>query len=106
MDTKKLVEKLHAVFCEENKESHRYSKVWLSDVDFGGMYQNDKYVLNVKAEHNIESCNQEIIDVIDMLNKKAPNELKMVWSVAVYNADDNIHCYDEVEVYTLENAKC
>ena len=54
-----LSKKLKDVFCNENKAEKKYATVWLSDVDFGGLYQTDKFVVNVKAEHKIASCNKD-----------------------------------------------
>lgn len=105
MDTKEIISKLNAIFCATNKSKRRYSEVWLSEVDFGGLYYSDKHVLNVKAEHTIDSCNDEIKTIIKMLNDKASEELQQIWRVVVYNADNQIHCASgELMVYHKANA--
>nr|MBA2406658.1 hypothetical protein [Chitinophagales bacterium] len=65
-----LAKKLKNLFCAENKANRKYSEVWLSDVDFGGLYETDKVVVNVKAEHEIESCNEEIKYIVTVLFKQ------------------------------------
>ena len=37
MDTKLLIKKLHDVFCVNNKIGKKYTEVWLSEVDLGGL---------------------------------------------------------------------
>ena len=56
MDTNTIIKNLKGIFCDSNKRDKRYSEVWLSDVDFGGLYHTNKYyILNVKAEHKIDN---------------------------------------------------
>ncbi len=91
-----LIKKLRDVFCAENKTSKKYSEIWLSDVDFGGLYQTDKVVVNVKAEHIIESCNEEIKYIVTVLFKQLSRiELSLIWRVDVYNSFEEIHCQSE-----------
>lgn len=101
-----LAKKLKDVFCTENKTKSKYSEVWLSDADLGGLYQNDKVVVNVKALHNIESCNEEIKYIATKLFKQlTKQELGLIWRVQVYNAFEQIHCMsDELLVYTPEES--
>lgn len=100
-----LQKKLKDIFCKENKTSDKYSQVWLSDVDFGGLYQSDKFVVNVKAEHEILSCNEEIKYIVKVLFKQlSQQELSMIWRVNVYNSFEEIHCKsDDILVYTAED---
>jgi|HubBroStandDraft_6_1064221.scaffolds.fasta_scaffold634153_2 hypothetical protein len=105
MDRRILIKNLNHLFCNLNKEGKKYSEVWLSDVDFGQLYQTEKYILNVKAEHNIDSCNDEIREILQILDKKARQELQNIWSVSVYDSNDNIHCVgDDLLVYNEANA--
>ena len=100
MDRKALIKKLNSLFCDLNKAGKKYTEVWLSDVDFGDLYRADKYILNVKAEHAIDACNDEIKEILLILDKNAREELQYIWRVAVYDANDNIHCIgDELLVY-------
>jgi hypothetical protein len=97
-----LAEKLKDIFCAENKTSKKYSEIWLSDVDFGGLYQTDKVVVNVRAEHEIDSCNEEIKYIVTVLFKQlSKEELSFIWRVDVYNSFEEIHCQsDDFLVYT------
>ncbi len=101
-----LAKKLKDVFCLENKNSKKYSEVWLSDVDFGGLYQSDKVVVNVKAEHKVESCNDEIKYIVTVLFKQlSKKESSLIWRVDVYNSFEEIHCQsDNLLVYTKIDA--
>ena len=101
-----LKKKLKDIFCNENKTSHKYAEVWLSDVDFGGLYQTDKFVVNVKAEHKISSCNEEIKYIItDLFKQLSKEELSLIWRVDVYNSFEQIHCQsDDILVYTEADA--
>src|SRR5580704_1842173 len=92
MDTKALITNLNHVFCNLSIEGKVYSKVWLEDVDFGGLYQSDKYILNVKAHHRIDNCNSEIDYIIHILNDRAKEELRSIWRVSVYHANENVRC--------------
>lgn len=98
--------KLKYVFCNENKTTHKYSEIWLSEVDFGGLYQTDKFVVNVKTEHEISSCNEEIKYIVthlfELLTK---DERSMIWRVDVYNSFEEIHSNSEdILVYTESDA--
>ena len=92
MDTKLLIKKLNEVFCNNNKTGKKYSEVWLSEVDLGGLYDNGKFVLCLKAEHEIDSCYDETTDILNLLNQQAKEELEYIWTVRVYNTQDQVHC--------------
>ncbi|MEO6453442.1 MAG: hypothetical protein ABIN97_05185 [Ginsengibacter sp.] len=94
MDTKSLIANLHSVFCEFNREKKKYSEIWLTEADFGGLYNSGKYVLNLKAEHDyyIDSCGHEIEEILTLLDQKAKEELQFIWSVDIYDSDEEIHC--------------
>jgi hypothetical protein len=99
--------KLKDIFCQENKGTRKYSEVWLSEVDFGGLYQNNKYVVNVKAEHDIDSCNNEIKHIVsDLFKTLSKEETEFIWKVDVYNSNEQIHCQsiDDIIVYKLSEA--
>ncbi len=60
MDTKVLISKLNEVFCDYNKQTDKkYSEVWLSEKDFGGLYNNGKFVLCIKANHYIVNLSRK-----------------------------------------------
>lgn len=89
MDTKILIANLHTLFCDELKViKKKYTKVWLSEPEAGGLYNSGKYVLNVMAEHEIENCNHEIRYVLKILNEKAKPELENILRVVVYHSED------------------
>jgi hypothetical protein len=94
--------RLKDIFCNEKK----YSEVWLSDIDFGGLYQSDKFVVNVKVEHEIDSCNDEIKNISNILyGKLSKDEFSMIWRIVVYNAFEEIHCESEdILVYSEEES--
>src|SRR5262245_54716434 len=101
MDTKTLIKNLHDIFCRIDKKDKKYSCVWLEDADFGGLYHSGKYILNVQAQHNIENCSSEIMYIISFLSKEAPEELKQIWRVVVYNEEHDIHCASEVAEFLV-----
>ena len=107
MDTKSLIKKLNAVICDYSKKSQKkYSEVWLTSVDFGGLYDNGKFNLCVKAEHQIESCLDETTDIINFLDIHANEELKILWAILVYDLKDRIHCeYETLRVFD-ESQNC
>lgn len=107
LSIEKLKKKLNNIFCKENKSGHKYAAVWLSDVDFGGLYNSGKFVVNIKAEHKIDSCNDEIRYVTTVLFKELnTEEQSAIWRVDVYNSFEEIHCQsDDILVYT-EADKC
>ena len=104
MDKRKLVKNLNSLFCQLDKEGRKYSEVWLEEANFGGLYMSGKYTLNIRAQHKIDDCGEEINDIVFILYEKAPEEYKYIFNVVVYGAGDNIHCensdvkiYDETE---------
>lgn len=106
MDRKALVKKLRNLFCSLNQEGRKYTEVWLSDVDFGGWYHSDKHViLHVKAEQVIGKITTEIKNLVHILHDKIKEETPHIWSVAVYDSSERVHCesgdmmvYDEETV--------
>ncbi len=96
MDTKSHIKKLNEVICNYSKlTDKKYSEVWLAPVDFGGLYDNGKFNLCVKAEHQIDSCLDETTDIIRYLDENAKDQLAIIWAVLVYDSDDQIHCESE-----------
>lgn len=89
MDKKILVKKLHDVFCESNKGEKKYSQVWLTQLDYGGLYYSDDYVLKLKAEHQIENLFTEITEVVKLLGQKAKEESKYITRVKIYGPNDS-----------------
>jgi len=99
--------KLKDIFCKENQGARRYSEIWLSKADFGGLYNSDKYLLNVKASHNLKNCNEEIEHVVDVLySSLSPEEIAYIWRIIVYNSNEEPSCLsDDISVLVPEQ-KC
>lgn len=106
MDKKSLVAKLSTVFCQLGKEGKKYLEVWLQEADFGGLYMSDKFTLNIRAYHDIDSRNSEIRDIVFLLYDKAKEEYNYIFNVIVYGADDNIHCESEGLMVYQESQAC
>lgn len=100
MDTKVLVKKLKDVFSEINNGEKRYSKIWLSEIDLGGLYYSDKFILRLKAAHSIKDFFDETLEIIRMLKEKAEEELKYIQRVVVYDLDERAQPQvDDILVY-------
>lgn len=106
MDKKALIKKFNEIFCNLNRDVKKYSEVWLTDADFGGLYYSGQFVLNIKAEHQIPSCSDEISDIIMILAEKSPDELKLIWRVDVYNSNEEIHCQSDEGLIYNESIAC
>lgn len=108
MDRKTLIANLNKSFCDLNKKDKKYMCVWLSDEDFGGLYNSGKYVLNVQAAHEIGECSSEIKFIIDYLSQVAKEELKEIIQVSVYDDEMDIHCAIEIKELIVfnEEAAC
>lgn len=100
-----LAKKLKEIFCAANKKNKKYAEVWLSDVDFGGLYHTDKVVVNVRVEHEVESCNEEIKYIsIVLFDQLSRDENFFIWRIDVYNSFEDIHCSsDDLLVYTAKD---
>ena len=105
MDTKTLIANLHNVFCTESKGGKKYTKVWLSRAESFGIDKVHRYILNVQAEHEIESCNDEIRGIVKLLNEKAKPELQTILGIEVHHFEDEYYCQsDEFLIYEDENS--
>lgn len=92
MDRKTLITNLNRTFCELNKKDKKYTCVWLSDEDFGGLYNSGKYVLSVQAAHQLEERSSEIKFIIEYLSEVAVEELKEIIRVSVYDDQMDVRC--------------
>jgi hypothetical protein len=107
MDKQVFIDKLKGIFCDSYKQDKKYSKVWLTDADFGGLYNSGSFVLNIKAEHHIEECNLEIRHVLKMLAEGiTKEEFQYIRSVAVYNTEDEVHCESDDIILYSEEVSC
>ena len=107
MDRKVLIKNLNHLFCNLNKQGRKYSEVWLTDLDFGGLYELGKYILMSKPYlYKIDSCSDEIREILGILEKEAHSELQFIWSVTVYDANDEIHCVSSDSLVFDEGTAC
>lgn len=105
MDTKAFIKKLQEIFSENNKGEKKYSQVWLSEIDLGGLYHSDSYVLRLKAAHTIKDFFSETLEIIKTLNEKAKEESKYISRVAVYDITEKAHPgSDDIIVYEEASA--
>lgn len=89
MDKAIFVNELRRIFADVNKEDKRYSKVWLSDENFGGLYHSGKYTLYLKSEHKIPRYKTEVSYLIDLLDQKLDKEKSShIFSFKVYDEDE------------------
>ncbi len=102
MDNKKLVEQVKTILCSINKLNIKYDTAWLSFED--DLTGRERYILNVKAEHTISSCYDEIRFLTKTLWEQLdPKSLKMISRIAVYNSSEQVHCWGE-DILLLEDA--
>lgn len=106
MDKIKLVIELKDIFCNLNKNDRKYSTVWLSSLD--DLTGRDRYVLNIKAEHNIDSCYEELEFVYKTLTGRIDNKIldSIIGRVAVFNKNEEEHCSIEDIVIFGEQEVC
>jgi hypothetical protein len=104
MDTKALIRKLAHIFSESGAVK-KYSQIWLSEIDLGGLYQSDKFILNLKAQEKIGRYLSELEFVSSLLRQKAKEELKFIMVVKVFGADEKIEPEsDDYIIYEEEAA--
>ena len=101
MDKTVFIKELKTLFANLAKTDKKYSNVWLSEIDFGGLYFSDKYILNVKMENHIDSITTEIVELSSFLREKlGENILYFIESLTVYNTEDSIwHQQEDIILY-------
>lgn len=105
MDTKALIRKLRDVFGKNDKGVKKYNQIWLSEIDFNGLYQSDKFTLNLKSKNKIERYLTELEFVSSLLRDKAKEELKYIMVVKVFGPDEKAEPEsDDYIVYEEEAA--
>lgn len=105
MATTKLVEQIRTILCDMNKPYRKYASVWLSLND--DLTGRERYVLNVKADHLIDSCFDELDAIFDVLHEKmGATFVRTISRIAVYNANDEIHCYSGDIMVLEEDENC
>ncbi len=99
----KLVREISHIIDDLNKPQLLYVAAWLSPHDdFTG---RERYVLNVRMEHLIESRLSEHKVIYDILKEHlAPPVLAKISRVAVHNPKDYVpNNYDDVSVFEHED---
>ena len=104
MDKAVFIKELRDIFADLNKKDKRYSKVWLGDEDFGGLYYSGKYVLYLKAEHKLGRYKSEVSYLLDLLDKKLGKEkAAYISSLKVYDENEQVHIdRDDITLYNDE----
>ncbi len=107
MDKAIFIKELRDIFSGLNEKDKRYSKVWLSDADFGGLYQSGKYNLYLKAQNQIPRNKTEISFLIDLLDQKLDKDkVPYIFNIEVFNTNeyarpdrDDIILYNDELIY-------
>lgn len=103
MDTKALIKKLKEVFSERGEK--KYSQIWLSEIDLGGLYHTDSYILRLKAAYTVKDFFNETLEIIKTLNEKAKEEAKYISRVSVYDITETAHPEsDDIIIYEEASA--
>jgi len=92
MDRKVLIASLNNIFRDFNRKKKKYSEIWLTDDDFGGLYYSGNYILNLKSaeENSTSSYRKKIEEVLSLLDEKAKEELQYISKVKIYNHTDQV----------------
>jgi hypothetical protein len=91
MDRKTLVKNLRSVFSNSELRD-KYSEVWLSHIDFGGLYHTEKsFELNVAAKHKIHTTLDEVRYVLNFLRENAKEEEKQIWAVNIHKSGVDLY---------------
>lgn len=91
MGTKKLVERIKEILCVVNTQGQRYDTAWLRLED--DLTGRERYVVHVKAEHQIDSCAVELRSLTQQFREQLEDELKpMISRFVVYNSNEYAHC--------------
>ena len=91
MDKAIFIKELKDLFTSFNNKEKRYAEVWLSEIDFGGLYYSEKYILNVKMNFHINERKPEIIAIDDFLKENLDAEkYKFIECPSVYKDNERI----------------
>ena len=90
MDKTIFIKNLKILFGDAAKTENKYTKVWLSQATYGGLYYSDNYIVKAILEKPILRYGVEIDFLNDLLFKYLePKYNKNIDRVAVYNIDEN-----------------
>ncbi len=91
MDKKVFIKELKELFENLIKEGKKYSKIWLSEANYGGLYHSGAYILNVKAGEHFELTSPELKFLSYFLHEKLDKEKRTYFhQVAFYNDNEPI----------------
>lgn len=91
MDKSIFMKEIKDLFKKLNSPEKIYSKAWLSEIDFGGLYFSDQYILNVKMEKHINRYSIEIRRLFALLQQNLSKECnELIYSVTIHNDDERI----------------
>ena len=99
MERPVLIKGLKDIFADINKENKRYTRVWLTDMDYGGLYHSGDYILCAIAAPHIRSFSPEISYLIDLLAEKLGQEkFSYINKVVVYLANERFENSDRDDI--------
>ena len=89
MDRSVFINEMKELFSELNRKENLYSKVWLSDENFGGLYHSGMYILNLKSKHKINGYKSEVSFLNNVLNGKFGKEKgAYIFNLEVFNENE------------------
>ena len=105
MDKAVFVRKLKDIFL--NLEDKKYTKVWLSDANYGGLYRSGHYLVNLKFRPDFNEEITYIRKALRILHDKLDDEqMQHVERIAVhhsyedyYSEPNDIVLYNDEPVY-------
>jgi hypothetical protein len=68
----------------ENVKKVLNRDVWLTEADFGGLYDSGKFNLNIQAKEPTINVNTEIFSVVEKLIDESPETLESIWRVIIH----------------------
>ncbi len=81
-----------AYYLSGNKKQKRYSEVWLTVEDLGGIPDSDNFVINVKVEPVVTSKILELNYIgLDLFKRLDKDEIPLYWHVNLYKHDERVH---------------
>lgn len=92
MDKTTFIKEIKNIFLDINAKEKKYSRVWLSEANFGGLYRSGKYQVNVKPWHNSDNID-EGRNLIYMLHEKIDVETrrKYYYMAQIHNENEEIY---------------
>ena len=99
MDRSILIKQLKDIFIAINHSEKRYTRVWLTDMDYGGLYYSGQYILCAIAAPHIRVYSPEIRYLIDLLSEKLGKEkFSLINKVVVYLDTEQVYNTDRDDI--------